>query len=181
MAQSLPDYMGDMCLSTPIQMGKRRRRSTLGEGGFTLIEMLIAISILSLVLLVGSQSIMTLRERTVTDRAAATVGSDVALTRSLAIRTRSNVSLAANETAITYEIRDTAGTVFQNREFTPDADLPLTKLDVRLTGDSLTFNSRGLLVGAGGGEIDVFGRTRSRRVVFNALARYRTVDSAGGS
>ena len=34
--------------------------------------------------------------------------------------------------------------------------------------------------GAGGGEIDVFGRTRSRRIVFNALARYRTVDSAGG-
>ncbi len=153
----------------------------VGEGGFTLIEMLIAISILSLVLLVGSESITTLRERTVVDRAAAVVGSDVALTRGLAIRTRSNVSLAANEPAISYEIRDRAGTVFQNREFTPDSDLPLTRLDVRFTGDSLTFNSRGLLLGAGGGEIDVFGRTKSLRVVVNALARYRTVDSAGGS
>ena len=66
-------------------------------------------------------------------------------------------------------------------EFTPDSDLPLTKLDVRFTGDSLTFNSRGLLLGAGGGEIDVFGRTKSLRVVVNAMARYRTVDSAGGS
>lgn len=153
----------------------------LGDCGFTLIEILIAISILSLVLLVGSESFRTLREQTVVARAAAVVGSDVALTRGLAIRTRSNVSLAANETAVTYEIRDTAGTVFQNREFTVDADLPLTKLDVRFTGDSLTFNSRGLLVGEGNGEIDVFGRTKSMRVVFNALARYRTVDSAGGS
>ena len=86
-----------------------------GQGGFTLIEMLIAISILSLVVLVGSESFRTLRERTITDRAAETIGSDVALTRSLAIRTRSNVSLAASEAAITYEIRDAAGGVHSRR------------------------------------------------------------------
>lgn len=170
-----------MGATAPFLIKHRPRRAPHCAGGFTLIEMLIAVSILSLVLVIGSGSFQLVRERSITTRAAETVGADLALTRSLAIRTRSNVSLAADEGAIAYEIRDTTGHVFQNRQFTPDADLPLARLDVQFPGDSLTFNSRGLLVGAGGGQIDVYGRTRSRRVVFNALARYRTVDSAGGS
>ena len=53
------------------------------------------------------------------------------------------------------------------------SDLALTSLDVATTGDSLTFNSRGILLTGGTPRVNVTRRSRTRSVVFNVLGRSR--------
>lgn len=111
-------------------------------------------------------------EAIVVSKAAKLVGSDIALTRSYAIQRRSNVSLVVNEASRFYVIRDTSGAVLGLREFDATTGLPLEVLDLKQTGDSLSFNSRGLLVTAPTVEIAVGRGNRERTVSVNALGRY---------
>jgi prepilin-type N-terminal cleavage/methylation domain-containing protein len=52
------------------------------ESGFTIVEMLIVVTILSLVALVANTSYRSFRERAILNRAATVVAGDMALTRS---------------------------------------------------------------------------------------------------
>jgi hypothetical protein len=75
-------------------------------------------------------------------------------------------------------IRSDSGVVLRpTRSFATNSELPLTKLDLKLTGDSLTFNSRGILVSGGTREIDVARSNRGMQVQFNALGRTRIVSN----
>jgi len=129
---------------------------------------------MSVVGLMANTSFRNFRQRTILNRAAQVVAADAALTRTYAIRQRSNISLVADESTQSYQIRDAAGTVLKTRWFDGDSDLRLNSLDITNTGDSLTFNARGMLVSAFA-VIDIESDAGSKRVIVNGLGRYRVV------
>lgn len=148
-----------------------------GASGFTIVELLIAIIMATVLLSVVYGGYRQFNEALVVKKAASLLGADVALTRSYAIQNRSNVSLVADETARDYAIRDTSGAVLARRSFDDESGLPLERFDVKADGDSLTFNARGLMAGGGGVEIDVARGDRVRTLSVNALGRYRVEDT----
>jgi prepilin-type N-terminal cleavage/methylation domain-containing protein len=152
----------------------RMRRNN--QSGFTLVEVLISLTIVSILVLMSNTAFRNFRQRTILNRAARVVAADAALTRTYAIRGRANVSMVADEANQRYEIRDGSGKVLKTRQFDGDSDLPLDSLNVRLTGDSLTFNARGMLVTAFA-LIDVGTISGSRTVQVNGLGRYRIVNN----
>lgn len=146
------------------------RRSS--QGGFTLVELLIVMSIVSLSLLIANTSYVSFRESSALNRAARVVAADVALTRSYAIRNRTAVSLVADETTRSYVIRDESGNVYLNRVFDAASEMALENLEVSSPGDSIAFNSRGMLA-LGAATIDLGRSGSSRRVTLNAIGRWR--------
>lgn len=151
------------------------RRSQTSEGptgGFTMVELLIAITLLGIVGGIGFVGMRGFNESTVADRAATAIASDVALTRSYAIQRRSTVTLVADEANRSYAIRDGADTLVV-RSYAADTDLPLTRLDVQTTGDELSFNARGLLVGTSSATILVERLDSGKQVEMTALGRTR--------
>lgn len=119
-------------------------------------------------------------EALVVKKAATVLASDLALTRSYAIQRRSNVAFVAAEADLAYVIRDTSGSVLGRRSFDAESGLPLDYLDVKTDGDTVTFNSRGLLISGGTAEVEVGRAARRRSVHVNALGRYRIEDIGGG-
>lgn len=144
--------------------------------GFSLIELLVVLVILGIVLGVTWNAYRNFREASTVRRGAEAVAGDIVLTRSYAVQRRRNVSLVADETGRTYVIRSPSGSVYAQRSFAADTDIPLTLLDVRAVGDSITFNSRGLLVTTGADGIDVGRFDSERRVRFNAMGRTRITE-----
>lgn len=143
------------------------------QRGFTLVEMLIVLSIISLAMLVANGSYITFRESSTLNRAARVVAADVALARSYAIRNRAVVAFVADESSQSYVIRDAGGTVYLNRVFDVSSEMLIGSIDVIATGDSITFNERGLMGGAGSVNIDIGRNGGSRRVQVNAVGRWR--------
>ncbi|MGI9037718.1 MAG: GspH/FimT family pseudopilin [Gemmatimonadota bacterium] len=141
------------------------------ERGFTLVELLIVLSIVSLSLLVANNSYMTFRESSTLNRAARVVAADVGLARSHAIRNRTSVALVATEATRSYVIRDAAGTVYLTRVFDATSEMPLDILNVQIADDSIVFNSRGLMSSFGTANIDVERNGAGRRVNLNAIGR----------
>lgn len=153
-------------------------RTGSGEpSGFTIIELLIAIVMMAVLLALVYGGYRQFNEAMAVKKSAGLVGADVALTRSYAIQRRSLVSIVADESERIYMIRDTSGVILARRSFDRGSALPLDRLDVKTEGDSLTFNSRGLLVAGGGIEIDVGRGDRDRTVSVNALGRYQVSDA----
>jgi prepilin-type N-terminal cleavage/methylation domain-containing protein len=153
---------------------KRSHRNC--QRGFTLVELLISMTILSIVALMSNTAFRNFRQRTILNRAAQVVAADAAMTRTYAIRGRGNVSLVADESTQSYMIRDAAGTVLKRRQFDGDSDLSIDTIDIRLAGDSLTFNARGMLVTAFA-LIDVGSDSGSKTVQVNGLGRHRIINN----
>lgn len=149
-------------------MGKRQ----LSESGFTLVEMLIVLSIVSLSLLIANNSYIAFRESSTLNRAARVIAADVGLARSYAIRNRTAVALVADEATASYVVRDATGTVYLRRAFDASSEMRLETLDVKLPGDSVAFNSRGMLT-LGSASVEVGRSGGSREVDFNAIGRWR--------
>lgn len=141
--------------------------------GFSLLELLIVLVIIALATTVALGGYGAFRQSTVVSRAAERVAGDVALTHSYAVQRREHVSLVADEADRSYRIRTPAGVVLAARSYAAETDLPLTLLDVRTTGDSITFDGRGMRVRTGTAEIDVGRFDRSRRVLVNTVGRTR--------
>ena len=144
------------------------------ERGFTIVEMLIVVTILSLVSLLANTSFRNFRERAILNRAARVVAADMALTRSLAIRERQNVSLVANEASRSYAIRNANGDTLAVRILDSSSDFAIDSLNVRAAGDSITFNSRGLLLTAVA-LVDVGRASGDRQVQVNGVGRARII------
>jgi prepilin-type N-terminal cleavage/methylation domain-containing protein len=144
------------------------------ESGYTIVELLIVITIISLVGLIANTSYRSFRERAILNRAAQVVASDMALTRSYAIRERQNVSLVADEASRTYAIRTSDGDTLAVRALDADSDLAIDSLDVLTAGDSVTFNSRGMLVTAFA-RVDVGRASGDRQVQVNGVGRARII------
>lgn len=142
------------------------------QSGFTLVELLIVLSIVSLSLLIANNSYTSFRESSALNRAARVVAADAALARSYAIRNRTSVALVADETDRSYVIRDPAGNVYLTRVFDAASEMRLDSLDVLLPGDSIPFNSRGMLT-FGTATVDVDRAGGGRRVTLNAIGRWQ--------
>jgi prepilin-type N-terminal cleavage/methylation domain-containing protein len=145
------------------------------QAGFTILEATVALVISGVLATVGMFGFQQYRERTALTRAGSVLQSDVALTRSLAIRDRQNVSLVADETLREYVVRDTSGTVLHERRLGNGTDLAISSLDVAASGDSLTFDSRGLLITAGTVQIDFTRGPHDRLLLLNAFGRGRVI------
>ena len=147
------------------------RRNRRDEAGFTLPDMMIALVVMAVATVFAFGAFAQYRESSATSRAARVITADVALARSLAIRAREPVSLVATEAQRQYVIRDTAGTLFHRRDFGTGAQIRLTSIDVATTGDSLTFDSRGVLITGGTPVVSAVRRNKTRTVTLNALGR----------
>lgn len=154
--------------------GTRRRLESPGrwQAGFTLVEMLMAIAVASILLALGYNGYRQFNESITVRKAAKTLASDLALTRSFAIQRRANVSLVIDETNRTYIIRASDGTALVGRSFNAGSGLALERMVLDVAGDSITFNSRGLLVGASSVQVGVGRGERTQRISVNALGRY---------
>lgn len=147
-------------------------RPTIDARGVTLPELLIALAVFAILTLVGYGGLTRYREATATARAVSAIQADVMVARSLAVKSRAPVSLVAREALREYVVRDTAGNLFARRAFDGRSELALTTLDIQTSGDSLTFDSRGVLITASP-QIEVTRRSRTRTVTFNAMGRSR--------
>lgn len=153
-----------------------KRPPPVGSGGFTLLEVLIVLTLFGIVAALGAQGWRQFNTSATVDRAARSIAGDVALTRSFAVQRRSTIALAADEAARTYAIRDEGMSppdTLLVRHYSADTDLPLTVLDVKTAGDSFAFNSRGLLVGGGTVDIDVSRLDTDKQITVNAMGRTR--------
>jgi len=150
-----------------------RRARPAKIAGFTILELMIAMAIGTTLTLFGIVAMKQWSEAGTVEKAARVVAADVALTRQYAIQRRESVSLVADEANQSYQVRSTGGVVLLRREFDAANDIPLSQLDVRLPGDSIAFNSRGLVSNAGAAQVDVGRQGRTQRVSFNALGRSR--------
>lgn len=144
------------------------------RAGFTMVELLIAVTLLGILVGIGFMGMRGFNESTVVDRAATAIAGDVTVTRSYAIQRRSTVTMAADEANRRYEIRDVdTGDLLETRSFAASTDLPLTRLDVQTAGDALTFNARGLLVSGGSATILVERFDTGKQIEVSALGRTR--------
>lgn len=144
----------------------------LGDvSGLTLPEALIALVIFAIGTAMSFGSFFQYQQSISTSRAARAIGADVQLAKSLAIRGRTPVSLVADEAQLQYVIRDTLGTLFMRRDFGSGSEMPLTGLDVTATGDSLTFDPRGILLTGGTPTVVVTRQAKTRTVTLNGLGR----------
>ena len=141
-----------------------------GRRGFTVVELAVSLAMTSVLLAMGYGAFRQYAEAAIARKASLQLAGDVSLTRSFAIQRRQSVSLVADEANRTYVIRDTSGTLLMQRNFGTGSDLPLTSVVVSTAGDSLTFNSRGLLQG-GQATVVLGRRSRSHTVQINALGR----------
>lgn len=158
-------------------MGRTRRAEQgrkLGRRGFTVVELAVSMATTGVLLAMGYGAFRQYAEAATARKASLQLAADVSLTRSFAIQRRESVSLVADEANRNYVIRDTAGTVLMQRNFGAGSDLPLTNVVVSTPGDSVSFNSRGLLVPASA-EVVLGRRGRSHVVRINALGR-TTID-----
>lgn len=157
-----------------MERDKMRPGDRTSERGFTIVEMLIVVTILSLVTLMANTSYRNFRERAILNRAATVVASDMALTRSYAIRERQSVSLVADEANRMYVIRSASGDTLGARIFDAESDLAVDSLNVLAAGDSITFNSRGMLTTAFA-RVDVGRASGDRQVQVNGTGRSRII------
>lgn len=142
----------------------------MGRRGFTIVELAVSMATTGVLLAMGYGAFRQYAEAATARKASLQFAADVSLTRSFAIQRRESVSLVADEANRNYVIRDTAGTVLMQRDFGTGSDLPLTNVVVSTAGDSLAFNSRGLLI-PGTAEVVLGRRGRSHIVRINALGR----------
>ncbi len=158
---------------------RRRPPRTTEQGGFSLIEVLMVLILLSIVLGIGAQGMQGFNEASTATRAANAVAGDITLTRSYAVQRLSEVRLIADEAARTYAIVDVGANpddTLLTRRFSASSDLPLTRLDVGTGGNHVAFNSRGMVVTGGSVGTDTIEVERldsGRRIVISPLGRTR--------
>ena len=140
------------------------------ERGFTVVELGIALSAMAVIAAVSLGAFRQFAEATSARKAAVQIAADVGLTRSFAIQRRDEVSMVVDETNLTYVIRDAAGQVLMRRDFGTGSEIALSTILISAPGDSLTFNSRGLLT-QGAVRFDVSRRDHAQQLDVNALGR----------
>ena len=155
----------------------RRRVTPPGHknAGFTLVEVLIVVLIVSVMTRIAGQQYASYIDRIGPERAARMIGSALSLTRGYAIQRRSPVSFVVDVTDRSIAIRTTADTI-RTIELGQDTDFRIETLTIDFPGDSLTFSSRGICRECGltgTGIITVAGDKVGYVVTFNALGVWK--------
>ena len=146
--------------------------STVSEEGFTIVEVLTVLAFLILVTALGASKLRDHRDGAIVREAAGLITADIAVARGAAMKLGRNVSIVANEEALRYVVRDSYGTELRSvRSFGPAAHLSLHALDFSPPGDSLIFDSLGMVISAKEPRIRVRRANRSLRVELNGLGR----------
>ena len=119
--------------------------------GFTLIEMVIVMLLLSLSLAAAAGVFSAYQGRTAALRAAQVFALDVSRARTSAVRSRKRVAIEFDESQVSYLLRSESGDTIVRRQFSANNEIWLTSVDLQLPRDSLVFNTRGVgdLSGAG--------------------------------
>ncbi len=131
-------------------MTERMRTS---RDGFTLIEVLVTMGWIGILMTIGFGAFRNYAHRQLGQRATQAVAWEITLARSYAIRSGQPMAIVADETARTVVVRDSTGKEWHRLDLGPSSELPVTTLDVLLTGDSLVFSRRGLCLNCLAGEV----------------------------
>jgi prepilin-type N-terminal cleavage/methylation domain-containing protein len=121
--------------------------------GFTLIEMLVVLSITAIGLTFATVAFNGYFMRVSAERAAQVFAQDLTLARNWAVRSREPVVIRFFEGSLWYQVvAQSTSTEVTRRRFGANADIDLSDVDLDMAGDSLLFNSRGIadLSGVGG-------------------------------
>jgi prepilin-type N-terminal cleavage/methylation domain-containing protein len=125
----------------------------VARSGFTLLELLIVLTIGSIIVALGGLSFSGYFQRNSARRAAQVFAQDLVAARSYAVRSQEPVVIRFYESGLWYEVEgQTTATEIARRRFGTNADIDLSAVTLDMTGDSLVFSSRGLadMSGAGG-------------------------------
>ena len=109
-----------------------------------MVEILVTLILFTIAVGLGSVVFSGYQSRTAAQRAAQVFAMDLRLARTSAVRGREAVIVDFDEAGMSYCIRLESGDTIVEREFGRDDDIPLTLLNLQLTGDSLVFNARGV-------------------------------------
>ena len=129
------------------------RRARRSRRGFTLVELVIVLSLSALVLGFAGLTFSDFLKRTSARRAAELFAQDLTVARSYAVRSREPVVIRFYESTLWYEVQTQAtATEVAVRRFGASGDVSLSAVDLGTAGDSLVFSARGIadLSGAAG-------------------------------
>ena len=148
--------MTSVASGDPDQGDLRQRRGVWTEmtdrRGFTLIEILVVLVLMVIFLAITALVFAGYQERTSARQAAMLFGRDLTLARSAALRGRERVTIRFDEPGQEYRVLREAGDTLFARRFSDGSDIELSQINLDLPGDSLWFDSRGIvdLSGASG-------------------------------
>jgi prepilin-type N-terminal cleavage/methylation domain-containing protein len=120
------------------------RRFARSRAGFTLIELVTVLVIAAVGLTYATLAFSGYFQRVNAERAAQLFAQDLALARTVAMRSRERVVIRFYEAGLWYEIEAQAsGTKLATRRFGTNADIELSAIGLGMPGDSLVFDRRG--------------------------------------
>jgi len=116
-----------------------------GRDGFTLLELLVVLTISVLTIGIAAASFGGYFQRSSARRAAQVFAQDLTQARQFAVRVREPVVIRFYESSLWYEIETQSGsTEVARRRFSSDGDIELTGATLDLVGDSVVFDRRGI-------------------------------------
>lgn len=130
------------CRRRPVSRPRTARKRRRTRDGFTILELLIVMTLVAITLAITQQIYDGYQERTATRRAARLFGLDLSLARSAAVQGRRNAVIRFDEAARTYEVR--SNRLLTRRGFDAGSDIPLESIDLEMPGDSVVFDARGM-------------------------------------
>ena len=136
------------------------------HAGYTLVELLIGLVLLSTILALGWSGLRRARDAAALEGAARSVMRQLTLGRNLAVARRETVRLRAGPTGIGLYAAD--GSLLSGLDVGPGGELPVDSVDVRPS--TIRFNARGH---AGAGSIYLWKGSHGIRLVCNFLGRVR--------
>lgn len=103
-------------------------RRFVGRGGYTVIELLLVMIILSVIAGITYVRMAPALERARVRGAASVLAGDLQFAQVLAARHRTPIVVSVNGSAMTYRLANRTGTVYRLRDFGPTSDYDLGEL-----------------------------------------------------
>jgi prepilin-type N-terminal cleavage/methylation domain-containing protein len=114
-----------------------------GQGGFTILEMVVVLVIASVLLAIAAATFSEYNERTSARRAAQVFARDLGMARSMAVRGRETVTVKFDEGGKWYSVTTATGRQLALRRFGTTREVSLSAISIDMTGDSVQFSARG--------------------------------------
>lgn len=184
-AAALPHRGRPACAATgrPANGRPAEGRAGRGRAAFTLLELLLALTIVGVLMALGASGARTLASRQGAEQAGQALVREVVVARTFAMRAGEPVALVADRSKRQFTTRNAAGTVYRTLAFATDDALDASSVATNLAGDSVAFSARGLCLNcaaSGASTLTVVSRGRSYSVTVNPLGRIRLVRPAAG-